>query len=298
MAATTKGVYQVVPSKIVDENTRTLGEEVSCTGVIPEGTDRQTHTPPYRHDTVHTQYTRVPQSSSLQVVEDFLSLRVDDRKLRDGLIEQLQLKTMFLDPPCKPSKRTSTYNFPRRLSVKERKRLGLYKISPEQQYENFLPLHHLWLGYMEDLLQIKTSPEAKRLCSTVNVQEVIFSSSSSLLFPREVNQMQLNQRVMKADYHGSIVRVCRSKCPSYVGIEGILLKETQNTLQLISKDNKIRSEEDTINVWVGGISSIFSRGKWYRFSHSPILQFCFGRSTKYWLFFSFSCPKSTLSVYF
>ncbi len=36
--------------------------------------------------------------------------------------------------------------------------------------------------------------------------------------------------------------VVRSKCPSYVGIEGILLQETQNTLKLISRDNCIRSE--------------------------------------------------------
>lgn len=36
--------------------------------------------------------------------------------------------------------------------------------------------------------------------------------------------------------------VGRSKCPSYIGVEGILLRETQNTLQLISVDNKIRSK--------------------------------------------------------
>ena len=35
--------------------------------------------------------------------------------------------------------------------------------------------------------------------------------------------------------------VVRSKCASYVGKEGILLQETQNTLKLICRDNKIRS---------------------------------------------------------
>ena len=53
---------------------------------------------------------------------------------------------------------------------------------------------------------------------------------------------QLSQKVSKADYHGSILRVWRSKCPSYVGTEGIMLQETQNTLRLIAKDNKIRGE--------------------------------------------------------
>lgn len=34
----------------------------------------------------------------------------------------------------------------------------------------------------------------------------------------------------------------RSKCSSCVGKEGILLQETQNTLKLICRDNKIRSQ--------------------------------------------------------
>ncbi len=36
--------------------------------------------------------------------------------------------------------------------------------------------------------------------------------------------------------------VARSKCPSYVGREGIVLQETQNTLKMICRDSKIRSE--------------------------------------------------------
>ena len=69
-------------------------------------------------------------------------------------------------------------------------------------------------------------------------------------------QQQLSQKVTKADYHGSILRVCRSKCPCYVGIEGILLQETQNTLRIIGMDDKIRSELEELilkvlgNVWV------------------------------------------------
>lgn len=58
---------------------------------------------------------------------------------------------------------------------------------------------------------------------------------------REVNLQQLNQKVTKADYHGCILKVWRSKCPTYVGIEGILLQETQNTLRIIAKDNRVRT---------------------------------------------------------
>ncbi len=61
-----------------------------------------------------------------------------------------------------------------------------------------------------------------------------------------MNLSQLNQKVMKADYHGSLLSVVRSKCPSYIGVKGILLQETQNTLRLIDTDNKIRSKDVTI----------------------------------------------------
>ena len=39
-----------------------------------------------------------------------------------------------------------------------------------------------------------------------------------------------------------LAAVCRSKCPGYVGITGIVVQETQNTFKLICKDNRVRSE--------------------------------------------------------
>ena len=119
---------------------------------------------------------------------------------------------------------------------------------------------------------------------------MIFDSLNTLnRSHRDMNQMELNRRVMKADYHGAILKgtersfclflwssliidllslqlssqcwslllygitvaVGRSKCPSYIGVEGILLRETQNTLQLISTDNKIRSTQWCAIFWSG-----------------------------------------------
>lgn len=44
----------------------------------------------------------------------------------------------------------------------------------------------------------------------------------------------------RADYHGAYVKVSRSTCPSLVGIEGILVFETRNTVKLLGKDNETR----------------------------------------------------------
>ena len=54
----------------------------------------------------------------------------------------------------------------------------------------------------------------------------------------------------------ALTAVERSKCPSYVGIEGILLLETQNTLQLICKDNLIRSETEIIRQDINFMTSV------------------------------------------
>lgn len=51
-------------------------------------------------------------------------------------------------------------------------------------------------------------------------------------------------------FHVPTPPVVRSKCPSYVGTEGIVLQETQNTLKVICKDHRIKSESPPILVHV------------------------------------------------
>lgn len=157
--------------------------------------------------------------SSERFVEGFLSSCVEEKRVSGGLMTQLRVQTMLLDPAYKAPRAVPSHRPPRRLSSKKKKELKLHSIPhKEQKYELYLPLHELWVSYIEELLQAVGRGEGKG-----------------------TNQAQMNQRLLKADFHGSIMKVERSKCPSYVGIEGILLLETQNTLQLICKDNLIRT---------------------------------------------------------
>src|ERR1700760_3839504 len=49
---------------------------------------------------------------------------------------------------------------PRPLSSKQKRALGIHEIPPEhQKYEIFVPLHHLWLGYVRELLGIERVKE-------------------------------------------------------------------------------------------------------------------------------------------
>lgn len=52
---------------------------------------------------------------------------------------------------------------------------------------------------------------------------------------------QVGPRLAKADLHGSIVQVIKSVNPSLVGIQGMVLLETEKTFKICSKDNRTRT---------------------------------------------------------
>lgn len=52
----------------------------------------------------------------------------------------------------------------------------------------------------------------------------------------------LSTQLTKADYHGAYVRVTRGRCPSHVGIEGIVVMDTKYTFKVLGKDNIVRSK--------------------------------------------------------
>ena len=89
-------------------------------------------------------------------MESFLAQQVGGLKAKDDLLQKLRLQAVLLDPPHRHPKPPGPRK-PQRLTSREKKRLKLHQIPKEQHlYENFLPLHELWLGYMEELLQLKS----------------------------------------------------------------------------------------------------------------------------------------------
>ncbi|XP_032709608.1 ribonuclease P protein subunit p29-like [Lontra canadensis] len=47
-------------------------------------------------------------------------------------------------------------------------------------------------------------------------------------------------KLFKADLHGALVSVTKSKCPSYVGITGILLQETKHVFKILTKEDRLK----------------------------------------------------------
>ncbi|XP_033754362.1 ribonuclease P protein subunit p29-like isoform X2 [Pecten maximus] len=149
-------------------------------------------------------------------VKAFLKRHLPKQRLLHGEDEEIKNKFVMLDNSRtnktsnkRPTRKKKT------LSTRECKNLKIFKVEKEdQRYESYLPLHHLWLEYMEELTNFNSFTPGRM----TNVQ----------------------QRLLKADLHGSLLTVQRSKCPSYVGVTGIILQETRNTFLLITKENKVK----------------------------------------------------------
>ncbi|MCJ8744960.1 hypothetical protein PDJAM_G00124680 [Pangasius djambal] len=100
------------------------------------------------------------------------------------------------------------------LNAEERRALRVFELKPEhQKYELFLPLHALWKQYITEL------------CNGLRPDS---------------NPQVMQQKLLKADFHGAILTVVRSKCPSYVGSTGILVQELKHVFKIITKENRLK----------------------------------------------------------
>ncbi|KAH8928997.1 hypothetical protein BT69DRAFT_1292894 [Atractiella rhizophila] len=146
----------------------------------------------------------------------------------------------------------------REIGKKERKRKKKGK-DTSLSFDTILPLHHLWLGYMAELLTLpilvppspsdpKTMPNLHvRAVSCINHHLTSLPKSrpahtdvtpaddtlTSKLTNSSIQSMQA--KLLKADFHGCLIKVKRSKNASLIGGEGIVVKETQGTWEVVSR---------------------------------------------------------------
>ncbi|KAI8844185.1 Rof/RNase P-like protein, partial [Chytridium lagenaria] len=98
------------------------------------------------------------------------------------------------------------------LTSKEKRALGVHDIAEGcRKYDLFAPLNALWKG--------------------------IWGSFGTESGSRGEGGVFTESR--KADLHGAIMTVTRSRCPSHVGLTGICVKETENTFHLIHPQNRL-----------------------------------------------------------
>lgn len=155
-----------------------------------------------------------------QYVIDFLQnlLPSSDRKSIPD-----ELRKSYILNKIKP-KRKQKVKRGKSLSARKRLRLGLGKVGNRNQikYSDLLPLNQLWLQYMREMLGVESFARIPENPSSPNWENV-------------------NLQLMKADFHGARISIDGSKCPSLVGVTGIVIQDTKNTFRVCGTDNVIRT---------------------------------------------------------
>ncbi|KAJ1721859.1 RNase P/RNase MRP complex subunit [Coemansia erecta] len=97
-----------------------------------------------------------------------------------------------------------------KLSAREQRQLRVYEIPKEaHKHALFVPLNRMWNEYARRLLGEKAK-----------------------------GGLDL-ARLVKADLHGAELKVLRSKCPGFVGIQGIVAQETKNVFRVVTADDRL-----------------------------------------------------------
>ncbi|KAM4602409.1 ribonuclease P protein subunit p29 [Polymixia lowei] len=127
------------------------------------------------------------------------------------------------------------------LNARQKRELKVFQIKPEQQrYELFLPLHNLWKQYI------------------ISICNGLKPGSSPQL---------VQQRLLKADFHGAILTVVQSKCPSYVGTTGILVQEFKHIFKIITKEDRLKVIPKKNSVFAVEINGFVSHIYGSKFQH-------------------------------
>lgn len=101
-------------------------------------------------------------------------------------------------------------NSRKHISMKQNKRCGSLNLPQElHRYDIFKPMHDMWKGYMMQLL-------------------------------KNTGKNQLVQPLLSADLHGAIILVVECKIAAFNGVSGMMIRETAETLGIITQDDKFR----------------------------------------------------------
>ncbi|KAL0309754.1 UNVERIFIED_CONTAM: hypothetical protein Sradi_5917700 [Sesamum radiatum] len=144
--------------------------------------------------------------SAQKYMQGSKSMKIENTILLDNYVQRNGMSSGCLSRALKNGSKRSK----KHMSIKQHKRSGSFDLPKEfHNFELFKPMHEKWKSYVVQLLKI-------------------------------VGKDQLPQCFLNADLHGAIILVVQCKVPAYVGIHGIMVRETKETFGIITQDNKFR----------------------------------------------------------
>ncbi|KAL4234044.1 RNase P/RNase MRP complex subunit [Mactra antiquata] len=152
-----------------------------------------------------------------ETINDFLTEFLPNKRIKTGE-NSLKDKVLMLDSVRQKWEKPLKTKCRNSLSAKDRRRFKVFDIEQgEHRFNDYIPLHKMWQEYMMASLDIKRYN-----------------------LPNPGPKKENNERLLKADYHGCMITVRKTKCPSLLGQSGIVLMETKNTFKIVTKDNKLK----------------------------------------------------------
>ncbi|KAK3877986.1 hypothetical protein Pcinc_017348 [Petrolisthes cinctipes] len=113
----------------------------------------------------------------------------------------------------------------KRLTGRERRALGLNTVDrANKSFAHFAPINDIWRDYARTLLGISH-----------------FRQGGWKAGDRDTRTETVQNRVRKMDYFGCLVRVSASRCSEFVGVTGIVLRETKNTMVVVCPDDRVKT---------------------------------------------------------
>lgn len=157
--------------------------------------------------------------------------RSDHKEIKDELKKTFPLHNQKGGKIKKPqSKRKGKY-----LTAHERRNLGLNRLpkSGGLKYAEHHELNQMWEDYMRDLLGWK---DHKIAIKSNNVKRNQNKSKKII----NIGDEQLRMRICRADFHGALIKVTKSRVPSQLGLQGYVAMETRNTIQILTDKDMVK----------------------------------------------------------
>lgn len=163
-----------------------------------------------------------------QIIAEWLGRSSGPTSTAEDAQRHLKGKALRLDSYVDPKdkeKRLARKRPPKRfkLSKTELKGRGLLDITQDHlTYHDGLVLNDLWSQYMTQIIPTLISSTHQQPNS----------------IPYLLSQCNV---IAVSDFHGAYIKIIQAKNPSTIGIEGIVMQETEQTFRVISQDNRIRT---------------------------------------------------------
>ncbi|KAG8832414.1 hypothetical protein FRC17_001395 [Serendipita sp. 399] len=114
------------------------------------------------------------------------------------------------------------------MSQRKAMEVGIWKFDKNlAKWDLFWPIHLMWERYMAEVMGLLSRPQH-------------LPSRDDIANAQMPNVGAIQAKLLKADFHGCIVKVKECKNASRTGGEGIVVHETSNTFKVVTRNNKLK----------------------------------------------------------